>query len=326
MTSNDYSLYLRNRKVQVSQAGFSSLSSTKTRAPVSVFNYFPLYKGIGLPVNHIQSNKFLQSSSSLTAPDPFSPIQLTGMNLWLDVSDAASITSSGGFVSQWNDKSGKGYNLTQTDNTYKPTYANNLISFSSNRNFDIPNAALNNTTNYDIFVVFNPKVSSNWIFAKQYDGNYSAPALSTNIFVGYTSGTTNYAYFRAGPIPSTVENVNSNSALTISSLQILGIHNTGSVLLFNSNGTTLNTVTGTSSNLPIGNSTTITSFKLGAWYGNSAFQNSGVTNFDICEMLIFNSKLAVSDRQKMEGYLAWKWNLQSNLPSNHPYKNAKPVA
>jgi hypothetical protein len=42
--------------------------------------------------------------------------------------------------------------------------------------------------------------------------------------------------------------------------------------------------------------------------------------------LIFNSKLAVSDRQKMEGYLAWKWNLQSNLPSNHPYKNAKPVA
>lgn len=31
----------------------------------------------------------------------------------------------------------------------------------------------------------------------------------------------------------------------------------------------------------------------------------------------------VHDR-KAEGYLAWKWGLQGNLPSNHPYKNAAP--
>lgn len=28
---------------------------------------------------------------------------------------------------------------------------------------------------------------------------------------------------------------------------------------------------------------------------------------------------------KDEGYLAWKWGLQGNLPNNHPYKNAAPI-
>jgi hypothetical protein len=30
-------------------------------------------------------------------------------------------------------------------------------------------------------------------------------------------------------------------------------------------------------------------------------------------------------RQKIEGYLAWKWGLQANLPNDHPYKNAAPT-
>ncbi len=31
------------------------------------------------------------------------------------------------------------------------------------------------------------------------------------------------------------------------------------------------------------------------------------------------------DRQKMEGYLAWKWGLQGQLPAGHPYKDAAPT-
>ena len=30
-------------------------------------------------------------------------------------------------------------------------------------------------------------------------------------------------------------------------------------------------------------------------------------------------------RQKMEGYLAWKWGLEMNLPSGHPYEFAPPT-
>lgn len=33
----------------------------------------------------------------------------------------------------------------------------------------------------------------------------------------------------------------------------------------------------------------------------------------------------VSHLQRIEGYLAWKWELQANLPTNHPYKNVVPT-
>ena len=51
---------------------------------------------------------------------------------------------------------------------------------------------------------------------------------------------------------------------------------------------------------------------------------SSVTNTtfsqDVAELIIFNSILSTTNRQAVEGYLAYKWGLQANLPSNHPYK------
>lgn len=34
--------------------------------------------------------------------------------------------------------------------------------------------------------------------------------------------------------------------------------------------------------------------------------------------------VSVSDAQKLEGYMAWKWGVQANLPGAHPYKSAAP--
>jgi hypothetical protein len=42
------------------------------------------------------------------------------------------------------------------------------------------------------------------------------------------------------------------------------------------------------------------------------------------EIAYYNSVLTTTNRQLMEGYLAWKWGLQANLPSGHPYKSAAP--
>jgi hypothetical protein len=43
---------------------------------------------------------------------------------------------------------------------------------------------------------------------------------------------------------------------------------------------------------------------------------------DIGEIVI---SYTAADREKFEGYLAWKWGLQGNLPANHPYKNGPPT-
>jgi len=44
------------------------------------------------------------------------------------------------------------------------------------------------------------------------------------------------------------------------------------------------------------------------------------------EVLFFAANLSTTDRQKVEGYLAHKWNLAGNLPADHPYKAAAPTA
>jgi hypothetical protein len=43
----------------------------------------------------------------------------------------------------------------------------------------------------------------------------------------------------------------------------------------------------------------------------------------IAEVLAFSKALTVADRQRIEGYLAWKWGLQSQLPALHPFSNVK---
>lgn len=50
---------------------------------------------------------------------PFTPLSLAPV-LWLDAADTSTITSSSGAVSQWNDKSGNGYNVTQSTGAAQP--------------------------------------------------------------------------------------------------------------------------------------------------------------------------------------------------------------
>ena len=45
----------------------------------------------------------------------------------------------------------------------------------------------------------------------------------------------------------------------------------------------------------------------------------------ISEILIYNSVLSTTNRQKIEGYLAWKWGFASNLSASNPYKYDLPM-
>jgi hypothetical protein len=44
----------------------------------------------------------------------------------------------------------------------------------------------------------------------------------------------------------------------------------------------------------------------------------------IGEIIATNATLSTSDKEKAQGYLAWKWGLEGNLPIGHPYKSAAP--
>lgn len=46
---------------------------------------------------------------------------------------------------------------------------------------------------------------------------------------------------------------------------------------------------------------------------------------DIAEIVLCNSFLTTAERQQVEGYLAWKWGLQTSLPVSHPYYYVAPT-
>jgi hypothetical protein len=48
------------------------------------------------------------------------------------------------------------------------------------------------------------------------------------------------------------------------------------------------------------------------------------SNCEFSEVILYPSVLSDANFQLIEGYLAWKFGLVANLPSNHPYKNTSP--
>ena len=45
----------------------------------------------------------------------------------------------------------------------------------------------------------------------------------------------------------------------------------------------------------------------------------------ICEIIVCDSETSISDRQKIEGYLAHKWATWNRLPTDHPYYRQAPL-
>lgn len=55
------------------------------------------------------------------------------------------------------------------------------------------------------------------------------------------------------------------------------------------------------------------------------YGGTGFAPTDIAEMLIANTVLSDSDRQLVEGFLAWKYGLQTSLDAAHPWRSTPPV-
>jgi hypothetical protein len=85
----------------------------------------------------------------------------SNLGYWLDATDQATITESGGAVSQWNDKSGNGINFLQPTSNKRPllvtdqTTGNQFLRFDgSDDSLEIANSFWSGKTNYTIFWVF----------------------------------------------------------------------------------------------------------------------------------------------------------------------------
>jgi len=68
-----------------------------------------------------------------------------------------------------------------------------------------------------------------------------------------------------------------------------------------------------------------TGFTTGSTYLGSSYNLTYFFKGKMMEVLTYNRLVTDTERQKIEGYLAWKWGLVNKLPANHPYKTSQPT-
>lgn len=147
------------------------------------------------PGSHIRNPRRDLVSTSVSSWLNFTPMSLTPQ-LWLDASDATTITESGGFVSQWNDKSGNGFNYSQGTGVSQPLIVIDPISGLQTLDFDGSNNFLRraiatslgqNVTGLTIYAAVKPDVFNINRPVFMFTRNGSTTATRANISAGAVS-------------------------------------------------------------------------------------------------------------------------------------------
>ena len=227
----------------------------------------------------------------------FNPLSVTGCQLWLDAADSTSLVKSGSSVTQWNDKSGN--NLNFTTNVGTPTYisdaTSSVVNFPPAGAVMTTSNSINITTTTTFFTV--SKLTAGYTGIEM--GVSFNNILGSDLSIRYYQGVLNYFNGTAG----------NNDLFTNNST---GFYINGSSLTAPASFNNYNVLYGAANN---SGSTTLSlssSFLSRYFIGNHA------------EILVFSNILTTTQRQQIEGYLAWKWGIQSYLPGNHLYYVASP--
>ena len=253
-----------------------------------------------------------QGSAPKTATVTKSLLVTNGLAMWFDAADTSTITLNGGLVTQWNDKSGNNRNLTNgsataplyTTNGYNGGYPalvfngkNALLSTAPIAPTPVLSA---NGTDTTIFVVLNR-------IANAPNSVVFGLGINNNTYVLRDPwASSNNIILDLGPTARL------SQGFTTTGNIIYSMGRSGNTLAIYNTGTNIGSATGSGS-IP----TTSQVFSVGGGVADGTFYNSLISEF-----IVYNVALSTADRQKIEGYLAYKWGL--GLPAGHPYVSTPP--
>lgn len=275
---------------------------------------------------HFLFTKRPLASRSVNRPAPvyFRPIatrsdrrswtpSLLSPTFWLDGSDISTMTLTTG-VSQIRDKNGSGRSFSQSTTSSQPQIITTnwtslpVLSFNGSTHTMLSSSNISefiSNSSYHVLSVL--RVASTVGFGAGLGDGAKAVWSENGGFVGTT--------FRANTVQSYVWD---GADKTVGTLYT---DNTGAII-----------TTGLSSGLNRirlngGTETTVASGNVGT-SNNAAIlgrsYNNNFLSFELGEIVFFSSALSEVNLQRVEGYLAWKWGLQGNLPAGHPFKNRSP--
>jgi hypothetical protein len=229
----------------------------------------------------------------------FTPRNISGLAAWWDASDAASITTVSGRVSQWNDKSGNGVHATQTTANNRPENTSQTLNGRAVMTFDGSNDIMSFTgtarTDETQFVVVRNNMVASAVSNQQILGDASSGfgvtavikndgSTNSDVFThcgGFSLGTTSarYQFPANNPFgPAVVSAIRSSASGGI--LRTDGVQR---ATCTTSNSYALARIGGVGSSLPL--------------------------NGYIAEIVIYSRALSVADVQRVERYLGTKWGL-----------------
>ena len=233
----------------------------------------------------------------------FIPTSISSCQLWLDASDITTITLSGSSVTQWKDKSVTMASAIQNNSLGYPTYVSGstpYVLFSPNQALRI--ASWNYSSSWTVILAMN----SVTLAARWFISPYNNLGL---VYMGMSEpGNKIFSGLLAGSGDVTGNHLESTMAQNTSTTGVFNYYRDAQIQSTNTTNAGIASVNG---------------IALGIGANQSGDYDIGGT-YQIYELLIFSSFLGDSDRFNVEGYLAWKWGMQANLPAGHPYKNAAP--
>ena len=226
-------------------------------------------------------------------------------SLWLDANDSSTITLNSGNVSAWNDKSGNNRHATQSTTSRQPLYVSNGLNNKGLIRPDGDGEYLGLDSALSVGAVF-------MVYAAA-----SGYTTGDRFLLGDRIGLTRYYHFHAG----------TSGSLLFDSTFAAAVINAPAAARVNGTAITPTSITKTTAHTILA----LTALSSGGpWY----FSALGTDNYsadgrawrgDYVEVIVLSSSATTTQTEIIEGYLAWKWNLVSSLPDNHPYKNAAPT-
>lgn len=293
-----------------------AFSSTQIRLPI--------YRSITLPTFSRTTN--------------FSASYLNGCFIWLDAADLYTFNLTTTSVNSWSDKSSNSLSLVQAGVVgLKPIYtANSLngrstLAFAraSTQHLIVPSTQAIGTNSFAMFVVckFNNLTDSllHTIFGKTYygvqDGRFALYKETTNKIV---------AFFQHGGVnsPDNVGFTITSTGYNIYAFVCNRVSGSDTVYYNGTSQVTRSYVSDIATNL-----TNANDFIVGAYNsttGSGVVPTATVNSYldgGVAEVMCFRTPTDMTEatRQKIEGYLAWKWGLTANLPIGNPWIYDQPT-
>ena len=244
-----------------------------------------------------------------TTAAPFSPSDISGLQLWLDAttglfdatSGGSAVTTDGSAVARWEDQSGNGRHATQGTSNNRPVLKTAIKNGKNVLRFDGSN---------DLFSLASTIGGSAFTFITAWK---NSDAVTGSMLIWSTGNP--YARY-VGIVTDSSYNADGRDKFTLSQNDN-GSGNSGS-LAFSGGSAGSNFIIGSCVNTGSAGTAWLNNqsgVNVGTISGSFTFNLIGGYGFgyelhgDVCEIIAYNSALSDSNRLLVEGYLNTKWSV-----------------